>query len=130
MLHPLARLVSPLALVLGCVAGPTAQGPVLRPSITIVSARCAGASSCVLGHVSTSLDAGPIAKAAVFVQREGEALSAIQTLTDEQGVFTLIDPPPGRYRIVVIKDGAKVEAVGLELGRPGTTLIPIRLALE
>lgn len=129
-MRPLARHATPLALVLGCAVGPAAQGPVLRPSISVVSARCPGASSCVLGHVSASLDAGPIAKAAVFLQREGEALAGIQTLTDEQGVFTLIDPPPGRYRVVVIKDGAKVEASGLELGRPGTTLIPIRLMLE
>lgn len=134
---PRSRLASVLvALTLGCIAQAPAQGPVARPSITIVAPRCAGASSCVLGHVSAALDASPIAKAAVFVQREdvtgedGEPIAPIQTLTDEQGVFTLIDPTPGRYRVVVIKEGAKIEASGLELGRPGTTILPIRLTLD
>lgn len=136
---PRSRLASVLvALTLGCIAQAPAQGPVARPSITIVAPRCAGASSCVLGHVSAALDASPIAKAAVFVQREdvtgevatGEPPAPIQTLTDEQGVFTLIDPTPGRYRVVVIKEGAKIEASGLELGRPGTTILPIRLTLD
>ncbi len=45
--------------------------PVARESISIVSPRCVGARSCVLGHVTTVLDAAPIAKAAVFLTREG-----------------------------------------------------------
>ncbi len=42
-------------------------------------------------------------------------------------MFTVLDPPPGRYRIEVFKEAAKVELAGLELGRAGTTLVPVRL---
>ena len=114
----------------GCVVH-VPERPVGRESISIVSPRCAGARSCVLGHVTTTLDAAPIAQAAVFLLPEGEASQpAIQTLTDEQGVFTIIDPPPGSYRVEVFKEAAKVELAGLELGRAGTTMIPVRLALD
>lgn len=106
--------------------------PVLHDAIAIVSPRCVGVHSCVLGHVTTALDATPIARAAVFLMPEGgdDSREPIQTLTDEQGVFTVIDPPPGSYRVEVFKEDAKVEVAGLELGRAGTTMIPVRLVLD
>ncbi|MFV8752722.1 carboxypeptidase-like regulatory domain-containing protein [Nannocystaceae bacterium ST9] len=118
------------SLTSACVVGPAApQRPVARESIAIVTPRCAGAHSCVLGHVTTALDATPIADAAVFLLREGAEIP-LQTLTDEQGVFTVVDPPPGRYRLEVFKEAAKVELAGLELGRAGTTMVPVRLELD
>jgi hypothetical protein len=112
----------------GCLARAPAR-PIVRESILIVSPRCVGVHSCVLGHVTTAHDATPIARAAVFLLREGSD-EPIQTLTDEQGVFTVIDPPPGSYRVEVFKEAAKVELAGLELGKAGTTMVPVRLVLE
>lgn len=119
------------SLLAGCVAGAPVR-PVVRESITILSPRCVGVHSCVLGHVTTALDATPIAQAAVFLLREGGdgSQEPIQTLTDEQGVFTVIDPPPGSYRVEVFKEAAKVEVAGLELGRAGTTMVPVRLVVD
>jgi hypothetical protein len=124
-----------LLLTASLLAGCANQAPVrpaARQSIAIVSPRCVGVHSCVLGHVTTALDATPIARAAVFLVREGDDGSSepIQTLTDEQGVFTVIDPPPGSYRVEVFKEAAKVEIAGLELGHAGTTMVPVRLVLD
>ncbi|NVB39010.1 carboxypeptidase regulatory-like domain-containing protein [Pseudenhygromyxa sp. WMMC2535] len=119
---------------LGCVgAGPT-FAPVARDTIVILSPRCAGVSSCVLGHVTSAEGGAPVAQASVFLEREGEQDGAggirIMTLTDEQGVFTVADPPPGSYRVAIYKQAGSVEVVGIELGRAGTTVLPIRLAVE
>jgi hypothetical protein len=135
MTRKLASFVPSLLLASFTLAACAVQGPprpLVRDNIAIVSPRCVGVHSCVLGHVTTALDAAPIARAAVFLRREGgeEADKPIQTLTDEQGVFTVIDPPPGSYRVEVFKEAAKVELVGLELGQAGTTMVPVRLALE
>jgi hypothetical protein len=126
-----ALLLLASSLVAACVARPPPR-PVVRDSIAILSPRCVGVHSCVLGHVTTALDATPIARAAVFLVREGDDGSSepIQTLTDEQGVFTVIDPPPGSYRVEVFKEAAKVEIAGLELGHAGTTMVPVRLVLD
>jgi hypothetical protein len=129
--RPSALLLLAMSLSAGCVT-PTPARPAVRNSVAILSPRCVGVQSCVLGHVTTALDAAPIARAAVFLVREdGEGThEPIQTLTDEQGVFTVIDPPPGSYRVEVFKEAAKVEVVGLELGHAGTTMVPVRLAVD
>jgi hypothetical protein len=124
-----------LAVALGCVASERAPvEPSARDSISILSPRCAGLRSCVLGHVTVSGTAAPVAEAAVFLEREldsddGEPVR-ILALTDEQGVFTVGDPPPGSYRIAVYKEDSSVEVSGMELGREGTTMLPIRLAIQ
>ena len=138
---PARALTSALSLLLalvtaGCVGGqaPPSASPVARDTISILSPRCAGVRSCVLGHVTAAETSAPVAKASVFLERapgpgegEGEA-TLIMALTDEQGVFTVSDPPPGNYRIAIYKEAGVVEVVGLELGRAGTTVLPIRLA--
>lgn len=106
----------------------------LRNSVAIVSPRCAEVRSCLLGHVTSARDAAPVYQAVVFLERERsrpeEQAVRIQARTDEQGVFTVVDPPPGSYRIKVFKEASAIEVVGVELGRPGTTMLPVRLALE
>lgn len=71
-------------------------------------------------------------RAAVFLEREADdAIDGkpvrILTLTDDQGVFTVVDAPQGRYRLAVYKDARRLEARGLQLGSPGTIMIPVRL---
>lgn len=119
----------------GCTAGSRAA-PV-RPqhdTISILSPRCVGVRSCVLGHVTAAGTAAPVAEAAVFLEREREQHEAepirIVALTDEQGVFVVDDPPPGRYRLAVYKGEGSVEVAGLELGRDGTTVLPVRLRVR
>ncbi|HLT38284.1 MAG TPA: carboxypeptidase-like regulatory domain-containing protein [Enhygromyxa sp.] len=120
-----------LAAAVGCVGG---RSPSPRPqhdTISILSPRCAGVRSCVLGHVTASDTAAPVAEAAVFLERESDPAEGepirILTLTDEQGVFVVDDPPPGSYRIAIYKGASSVEVAGLELGRDGTTVLPVRL---
>jgi hypothetical protein len=120
---------------IGCAASNRPpEHPAQRDTISIVSPRCAGVRSCVLGHVTASGTAAPVAEAAVFLEREALDDEAepirILALTDEQGVFVVDDPPPGSYRIAVYKDDSSVEVAGLELGRDGTTMLPVRLGLD
>jgi hypothetical protein len=143
-------LVLPLALTLasGCATGERAPSHSrLRNTVSILSPRCEGVRSCVLGHVTAAGSAVPIAEAAVFLERE-EADDAgpneraesggaehgdeggplrILALTDAQGVFEIDNPPPGSYRLAIYKDDSSVEVAGLELGRAGTTVLPVRL---
>lgn len=119
----------------GCAAGDRATSMrAQHDTISILSPRCAGVRSCVVGHVTASGTAAPVAEAAVFLEREPEQGEAepirILALTDEQGVFVVDDPPPGSYRLAVYKGDSSVEVAGLELGRDGTTVLPVRLALE
>ncbi|PRQ09039.1 carboxypeptidase-like regulatory domain-containing protein [Enhygromyxa salina] len=118
---------------LGCVAGKPEPEP-LHDTISILSPRCAGVSSCVLGHVTEAGTSAPVAEAAVFLERElapgEEEPVRIIALTDEQGVFIVSEPPPGSYRIAVYKSQSSVEVSGMELGREGATLLPVRLALD
>jgi hypothetical protein len=120
-------------LTLGCAAGP-ARPPQRQDTIAILSPRCAGLSSCLIGHVTTVAAAAPIAQAAVFLIRELEAGEPepvrFFALTDEQGVFVVEQPPPGRYRISVYKDDRSVEVTGMLLGAPGTTVLPVRLGSD
>lgn len=121
------------AAALGCVAGEFEPEP-LHDTISILSPRCAGVSSCVLGHVTEAGTAAPVAEAAVFLERELEPGEdepvRIIALTDEQGVFIVNEPPPGSYRIAVYKSESSVEVSGMELGGEGATLLPVRLALD
>lgn len=115
----------------GCAVSHHEAEPI-HDTISILSPRCAEVRSCVLGHVTAAGTAAPIAEAAVFLEREREPGEdepvRIISLTDEQGVFTIDDPPPGSYRIAVYKDDSSVEVTGMELGRAGTTMLPVRLA--
>jgi hypothetical protein len=132
------RLACGLALAcfgaaLGCVAARTSAPPA-RDSVSVLSPRCAKLRSCVLGHVTTVATALPVAEAAVFLVRELEPGEdepvRFFALTDEEGVFVVDDPPPGSYRLSIYKEAASVEVAGMELGGPGTTMLPVRLAIE
>ncbi len=114
--------------------------PVHGPSptlggVTFVRPRCIEVRSCLLGQVVAAESATPMARAAVFLVREGddvkreapEELLRIVRLTDDQGVFTVADAPAGRYSVSVYKDARRISASGLELGGPGTLVVPIRL---
>lgn len=121
----------------GCVVGERAAPITQHDTISILSPRCAGLRSCVVGHVTASGTAAPVAEAAVFLERESEPEHhedaepiRILALTDEQGVFVVDDPPPGSYRLAVYKGDSSVEIAGLELGRDGTTVLPVRLGIE
>jgi hypothetical protein len=131
MLPRRSMLVLLLGTTIGCATG---RAPSPRPqhdTVSILSPRCAQVRSCVLGHVTVSGTAAPVAEAAVFLEREperaGGAPIRILTLTDEQGVFEVADPPPGSYRLAVYKGASSVEVAGLELGRDGTTVLPVQL---
>ena len=124
-----------LGVLLGACRGPAAPtsppvGAAHRGGVTFVRARCATASSCLLGQVVTAETAAPLSRATVFLEREdggtGDAVQ-ITTLTDDQGVFAIEEPPAGRYRLQVFKRERRLEVHGLALGEPGTTMVPVRL---
>lgn len=123
-----------LLLAIGCApAQRAAVAPAARDTISVVSPRCAGVRSCLLGHVTVANSAAPVAQAAVFLERElpgSDRPQLILRLTDEQGVFAVHDPPPGSYRIAVYKADSRVEVMGMQLGGEGTIMLPVRLALE
>lgn len=111
--------------------------------VTLISPRCVGATSCVLGHVTAAENGAPLSRVAVFLEpltadlaetepspADGEPSPrgpTILALTDDQGVFTVVDPPPGAYRIAVYARSRKAEVRGLEIESKGTTMVPIRL---
>jgi hypothetical protein len=69
-------------------------------------------------------------RAAVFLEREGgEGDERIRyvTVTDEQGVFTVENASAGSYRLAVYKEARRAERTGVELGAPGTTMVPVLL---
>lgn len=126
----------PILLVLagGCTSSgglPLPAAPGVRGGVTVIAPRCPAVRSCLLGQVTAADTAAPLSQAAVFLEREGEPGEPrplrIVTLTDDQGVFTVVDAPTGRYRMAVYKDARRLEARGLRLGAPGTTMVPIRL---
>jgi len=110
--------------------------------VTLISPRCVGATSCVLGHVTAAESGAPLSRVAVFLEPLGGASDEgpstgeteqagvdgiILALTDDQGVFTVVDPPPGAYRIAVYAKSRKAEVRGLKIETKGTTMVPIRL---
>jgi len=121
----------------GCRAG--IDGPAPSPpvhalgGVTFVSARCVEVRSCLLGRVVAAETSAPMARAAVFItpdpgaDGDGDQGAMIVRMTDEQGVFTVIDAPAGHYEVSVYKDARRITAPGLELGLPGTQMVPIRL---
>lgn len=137
------RLVGAIAcagtlLFVGCSNQPVAAttSPSSAGGVTFIRPRCAEVRSCLLGQVVAAESATPLSRAAIFLEREverGEVRDGdvrplrIVTMTDDQGVFTVVDAPEGRYRIAVYKDARRLEARGLELGAPGTTVVPVRL---
>lgn len=128
-----AALLTLASCALACTAQPPARAPA-RNIVTIVPPRCAEVRACVLGHVTLAGSVAPIAKATVFLERElqpdeDEPLR-LYALTDERGVFIFEEPPPGSYRLAVYKEDSAAELSGLELGEPGTMLLPVRLDLE
>ncbi|MFO0635987.1 MAG: hypothetical protein U0168_24370 [Nannocystaceae bacterium] len=124
----LALLLTAMAsgCVVSTVPAPT-RAPSLRGGVTFIGPRCAEVRSCLVGQVIAAETAAPLSRVAVFLQREDVGAKPILTLTDDQGVFTVVDAPLGRYRLAVYKDARKLEARGLKLGDPGTTLVPVRL---
>lgn len=117
----------------GCLAS-APRAPIVDPArrggVTFVQARCASVTSCLLGQVTAADTAAPMARAAVFLEREpgqGETPVRIVTVTDDQGVFAVEDAPAGHYRLAVYKEERRLEVRGLELGLPGTTMVPVRL---
>ena len=116
---------------------PPPVSPTERGGIAFIGPECVGVSSCLLGHVVAAETAAPMARATIFFEREDtpeakteadvEAVVRIARITDEDGVFTVVDAPAGRYRLTVYKEGRKYEVRGLELGQPGTTVVPVRL---
>lgn len=135
-------MISLLALGLtGCVQGVQSGSRGIAPvqsrdRVTWLAPRCAGVRSCLLGRVTASESAIPLARAAVFLQlqsKDGDGAKnaegvRLQALTDDEGVFTIADPPPGRYRIAVFKGARSAELRGVELGGAGTTLVPVVMA--
>jgi hypothetical protein len=110
------------------VNGPSAPHT-LRDSITPLGPRCAGVQSCLLGQVIAAESAAPLPGAAIFLERMGQEEGVkIQALTDDQGIFTIFEPPPGHYRMAVYKEARSHEISGVRLGEQGTTVVPIRLA--
>ncbi len=128
-------LFAVLCLGCACSAQPTqvsTVSPSLRGGVTFVQARCAAVSSCLLGQVVTAETATPLSRATIFLEREQTVAQAegpvkITTLTDDQGVFTIEEPPAGRYRLRVFKRQRELEVHGLSLGDPGITMVPVRL---
>jgi hypothetical protein len=134
-IDPSCRLLGLALLLLGaaCRAPVPVHPPVSaanRGGVTFVRAHCASASSCLLGQVVTAETAAPLSRATVFLEREdGGTGGAVQitTLTDDQGVFAIAEPPAGRYRLQVFKRERRLEVHGLSLGEPGTIMVPVRL---
>lgn len=129
-----ASLLAVSGLGSGCRALPPPNptvSPLQRGGVTFVKARCASASSCLMGQVVAAETATPLSRATVFLERELSQGSSppveITTLTDDQGVFTIEEPPAGRYRLQVFKRERRLEVRGLALGEPGTTMVPVRL---
>lgn len=142
------RFVSRAPLIAAVLLGTACRAPApVTPSLggakrggaTFVRARCASAHSCLLGQVVSAESSTPLARATVFLEREddpeapaaedeagGEPVT-ITTLTDDQGVFMVEEPPAGHYRLRVFKRERELEVRGLPLGEPGTTMVPVRL---
>lgn len=129
------------ALQTGCVsAGPMPETvlPSRIGGVTFIGPRCADVRSCLVGQVVAAETAAPLPRAAVFLERQEEGSAdpqstsakpiRILTLTDDQGVFTVADAPAGKYRLAIYKDARRIERRGLELGAPGTMLVPVRLS--
>lgn len=99
--------------------------------VTFIGPSCARVSSCLVGQVTAAETAVPLARAAVFLVREGgdaKEVVRITRLTDDQGAFTVADAPAGSYRIAVYKNAREFRATGLQLGGPGIMVVPVRLA--
>ena len=106
-------------------------GTAARGGVTLLSPRCERAESCVLGHVTAAESGSPMSHAAIFFQIEAAEATKkpgwILTLTDDQGVFEIENPPPGRYRLSVYAPPREIEMTGIELGAIGTTGLSVRL---
>ncbi|MEM6991907.1 MAG: carboxypeptidase-like regulatory domain-containing protein [Myxococcota bacterium] len=111
--------------------------PAGRGGISLIGPECAGVHSCLMGQVVAAETATPLARATIFLEREDapnaeteddvEASVRIMRITDDEGVFTVVDAPAGRYRLAVYKEERQYEVRGLTLGEPGTTMVPVRL---
>jgi hypothetical protein len=118
-------------LVAGCVtAAPRAAGPTSPPAapITVISPRCGAADSCLMGLVLEAESAKAMPQAAVFLELEaadGKPSVRYITVTDDQGVFTVVNAAEGSYRLAVYKEERRAERTGVELGMPGTTVVPV-----
>lgn len=128
-----------LVATLGCTSGTSTRSnvPADRGGISVIGPQCAGVDSCLLGQVVAAENAAPLARAAVYLEREDApdatteadlARSVVfRCVTDEDGVFIVTDAPAGRYRLAVYAAERTYKVRGLSLGKPGTTMIPLRL---
>ena len=132
----IAGLLALCLLPVACATAPVRPDPSLatagRGGVTFIRARCPEVRSCLVGQVVAAESSAPMARAAIFLEREADdsvdgTPVRILALTDDQGVFTVIDAPQGRYRLAIYKDARRIEARGLELGAPGTVMVPVRL---
>ncbi|MBL4684261.1 MAG: hypothetical protein JKY37_06710 [Nannocystaceae bacterium] len=90
-----------------------------------------------MGQVVAAESATPLSQATIFLEREEapdatteddvETSVRIMRITDDEGVFTVIDAPAGRYRLAVYKEERRYEVRGLLLDAPGTIMVPVRL---
>ncbi len=127
----LGLLVAVAAGTSGCVtAAPPHYVTTSAPAspITVISPRCGEVQSCLMGLVLDAESAKALPRAAVFLESEsgGDARRYV-TVTDEQGVFTVENAAVGKYRLAVYKESRRAERTGVELGTPGTTVVPVFL---
>lgn len=118
-------------LAAGCVtAAPPQYVKTVAPAspITVISPRCGEVQSCLMGLVLDADSAKALPQAAVFLESEnGGDTRRYVTVTDDQGVFTVENAAAGRYRLAVYKESRRAERTGVELGSPGTTVVPVLL---
>jgi hypothetical protein len=136
--------------------GGAAAAPNAGSHVQVLAPRCAASGAALVGSVVDRDGGEPVGLAAVFIDgREGasappigagsaavpgsdppasaskdaspSAPTVLVTRTDEQGVFTLCDPPSGRYRVAVYARDRRVEVRGVQLGQPGVTLVRVAL---
>ena len=115
----------------GCVtAAPPQYVRTVAPAspITVISPRCGPVQSCLMGLVLDAESAKALPRAAVFLESESDGdTKRYVTVTDDQGVFTVENAAVGKYRLAVYKESRRAERTGVELGTPGTTVVPVFL---
>jgi hypothetical protein len=133
--------------------------PELGSRVQVLAPRCAASGAALVGSVVDRDGGEPVGLAAVFLDARDVSASAVEraasseasvandsantprttkvetpplivTRTDEQGVFTICDPPSGLYRVAVYARDRRVEVRGVQLGQPGVTLVRVALGVS
>lgn len=133
--------------------------PELGSQVQVLAPRCAASGAALVGSVVDRDGGEPVGLAAVFIDGRDASTSAPQgastsdasnaedtaptpstpggtqpsvivTRTDDQGVFTICDPPSGLYRVAVYARDRRVEVRGVQLGQPGITLVRVALGVS